>query len=70
MKLESCNDLLHSNLNAEALSEQLLWALFPFPPPTLFKENKLNIKDYILLYHSIFLRISLFLCFVVSTLLQ
>ena len=35
-------------------------ALFPFPP-TLFKENKLNIKDYIGTYHSIVFRISLFL---------
>ena len=32
-----------------------------------FKENILNIKDYIWLYHSIFLQISPFLCFGVST---
>ena len=44
-------------------------AFFLFPP-TLFKENKLNIKDYIWLYHSIFLQMSLFLCFVVFTRLE
>ena len=44
------------------------WLFFHFPP--LFKENKFIIKDYILLYHSIFLRISLFLGFVVPALLE
>ena len=55
--------LRNASKNEEVNTEIIkgLLALFPFPP--LSTESKFNIKDYILLYHSIFLRISLFLGF-------
>ena len=44
---ESCFDQKINSIPCGNTFLEPLKALFPFPPHTLFKENKLNIKDYI-----------------------